>query len=180
MSLALRARAWLRHILTEGVEDATVSDLLVAIVLGDVSSLPRYRGRISRHRDISSLSVSGLHGDGRALLWYILKAFRVSRRQAAAWIIPLLFLYVLVTGLKAASLRSALMAAVVLLGLIANRQPLLFNNLCAAGFLILLADTNELFNPGFQLSLRRCRHHAHGSTLGFSVGSAFSAGSLLP
>ena len=72
--------------------------------------------------------------------------------QAAAWIIPLLFLYVLVTGLKAASLRSALMAAVALLGLIANRQPLLFNNLCAAGFLILLADTNELFNPGFQLS----------------------------
>jgi competence protein ComEC len=34
----------------------------------------------------------------------------------------------------------------------ANRRPVLFNNLCAAGFLILLADTNQLFNPGFQLS----------------------------
>jgi competence protein ComEC len=154
VSLALRARAWLRQILTEGVEDATVSDLLVAMVLGDVSSLPEeieeeFRGTGTFHL----FSVSGLHvGMVALLLWYILKVFRVSRRQAAAWIIPLLFLYVLVTGLKAASLRSALMAAVVLSGLIANRQPLLFNNLCAAGFLILLADTNELFNPGFQLS----------------------------
>ena len=64
----------------------------------------------------------------------------------------MLFFYVLMTGLKAASVRSALMAAIVLAGLMANRGPVLFNNLCAAGFLILLADTNQLFNPGFQLS----------------------------
>ena len=56
------------------------------------------------------------------------------------------------TGLKAASVRSALMAAIVLLGMMANRRPVLFNNLCAAGFLIVLIDTNQLFNPGFQLS----------------------------
>ena len=56
------------------------------------------------------------------------------------------------TGLKAASVRSALMASIVLLGMMTNRRPVLINNLCAAGFLILLVDTNELFNPGFQLS----------------------------
>jgi competence protein ComEC len=58
----------------------------------------------------------------------------------------------LMTGLKAASVRSALMASIVLLGMMTNRRPVLINNLCAAGFLILLVDTNELFNPGFQLS----------------------------
>jgi competence protein ComEC len=86
------------------------------------------------------------------LLWYVLKALHVPRRQAAAWIIPMLFFYVLMTGLKAASVRSALMAAIVFAGLMANRRPVLFNSLCAAGFLILLVDGNQLFNPGFQLS----------------------------
>ncbi len=86
------------------------------------------------------------------LLWCILKVLRVPRRLAAGLIIPMLFLYVLMTGWKAASVRSAVMAAVVLAGLMANRRPVLINNLCAAGFLILLADTDQLFNPGFQLS----------------------------
>ena len=48
--------------LTEGAEDATVSDLLVAMVLGDVSSLPQdieeeFRGTGTFHL----FSVSGLH-----------------------------------------------------------------------------------------------------------------------
>ena len=154
VSLALRTRAWLRQTLIQGVNDPTVSDLLVAMVLGDVSSLPEriqeeFRGTGTFHL----FSVSGLHvGMIAVLLWYVLKALRVSRRHAAGWIIPMLFFYVLMTGLKAASVRSALMAAIVLVGLMANRRPVLFNNLCAAAFIILLADTNQLFNPGFQLS----------------------------
>jgi competence protein ComEC len=154
VSLALGTRSWLRRTLTEEVNDPTVSDLLVAMVLGDVSSLPErlqeeFRGTGTFHL----FSVSGLHvGMIAVLLWYLLKAFRVPRRHAAGWIIPMLFFYVLMTGLKAASVRSALMAAIVLAGLMANRKPVLFNNLCAAGFLILLADSNQLFNPGFQLS----------------------------
>jgi competence protein ComEC len=154
VSLALGTRAWLRQTLTEGVNDPTVSELLVAMVLGDVSSLPEriqeeFRGTGTFHL----FSVSGLHvGMIAVLLWYLFKVFRVPRPHAAGWIIPILFFYVLMTGLKAASVRSALMAAIVLAGLMANRKAVLFNNLCAAGFLILLAESNQLFNPGFQLS----------------------------
>lgn len=154
VSFALEARARLRATLIEGVNDPTVADLLVAMVLGDVSSLPEdvqeeFRGTGTFHL----FSVSGLHvGMIGVLLWYVFKVLRVPRRHAAGWIIPLLFFYVLMTGLKAASVRSALMASIVLLGMMTNRRPVLINNLCAAGFLILLVDTNELFNPGFQLS----------------------------
>jgi len=154
VSFALEARARLRATLVEGVSDPTVADLLVAMVLGDVSSLPEniqeeFRGTGTFHL----FSVSGLHvGMIGVLLWYVFKILQVPRRHAAAWIIPLLFFYVLMTGLKAASLRSALMASIVLLGMMTNRRPVLINNLCAAGFLILLVNTNELFNPGFQLS----------------------------
>lgn len=154
VAFALQTRAWLRRTLIEGVNDPLVSDLLVAMVLGDASSLPEhvqeeFRGTGTFHL----FSVSGLHvGIMCLLLWYGFKILRIPRRQAAAFIIPLLFFYVLMTGLKAASVRSALMAAIVLLGLMADRRPTLFNSLCGAGFLILLADTNQLFNPGFQLS----------------------------
>jgi competence protein ComEC len=154
VSFALEARSRLRATLIEGVNDPTVADLLVAMVLGDVSSLPEdvqeeFRGTGTFHL----FSVSGLHvGMIGVLLWYVFKVLRVPRGQAAGWIIPLLFFYVLMTGLKAASIRSALMASIVLLGLMTNRRPVLINSLCAAGFLILLVDTNELFNPGFQLS----------------------------
>ena len=154
VSFALQARARLRATLIEGVNDSTVADLLVAMVLGDVSSLPQdiqeeFRGTGTFHL----FSVSGLHvAMICVLLWYLFKVLRVPRRHAAGWIIPLLFFYVLMTGLKAASLRSALMASIVLMGMMTNRRPVLINNLCAAGFLILLVDTNELFNPGFQLS----------------------------
>jgi competence protein ComEC len=154
VSFALQARAKLRAILTEGVNDAVIADLLVAMVLGDASSLPHdvqeeFRGTGTFHL----FSVSGLHvAMICVLLWYLFKVLRVPRRHAAGWIIPLLFFYVMITGLKAASLRSALMAAIVLLGLMTNRRPVLINNLFAAAFLILLVDTNQLFNPGFQLS----------------------------
>jgi competence protein ComEC len=154
VSFALQARARLRATLIEGVNDPTVADLLVAMVLGDVSSLPEdvqeeFRGTGTFHL----FSVSGLHvGMIGVLLWYVFKVLRVPRRYAAGWIIPLLFFYVLMTGLKAASVRSALMASIVLLGMMTNRRPVLINDLCAAGFLILLVNTNELFNPGFQLS----------------------------
>ena len=105
VAFALQTRAWLRRTLIEGVNDPLVSDLLVAMVLGDASSLPEhvqeeFRGTGTFHL----FSVSGLHvGIMCLLLWYGFKILRVPRRQAAACIIPLLFFYVLMTGLKAAS-----------------------------------------------------------------------------
>jgi competence protein ComEC len=154
VSFALRSRAWLRQTLVEEVNDPPVAELLVAMVLGDVSSLPQsiqeeFRGTGTFHL----FSVSGLHvGMVAVLFWHLLKVLRTSRAHAAGLIIPMLFLYVLMTGLKAASVRSAVMASIVLAGLVASRRPILFNSLCAAGFLILLTDTNQLFDPGFQLS----------------------------
>lgn len=151
---ALAAREWMRATLVRGINDPTVSDLIVAMVLGDTSSLPeriqeQFRGTGTYHL----FSVSGLHvGMLAVLLWYLLRVLRLTSRQAAFLIIPALFFYAFMTGWKPASVRAALMTSVVLCGLIANRRPVLFNNLCAAAFLILLGDTNQMFNAGFQLS----------------------------
>ncbi|CAN5596805.1 hypothetical protein BH09VER1_BH09VER1_19970 [soil metagenome] len=153
-AMALRTRAWMRGILESNVNDPAASNLIIAMVLGDTSKLPgdveeEFRGTGTYHL----FSVSGLHvGMLAILLWTILRLFRVGRRTAAVIIIPLLFFYTLMTGLSAASVRSAIMGGIVLAGFLANRKPILFNNLCAAAFLLLLADTNQVFDPGFQLS----------------------------
>lgn len=154
MAFALQTRNRMREILTRGLDDPIVSGLLLGMVLGETSDLPErlqeeFRGTGTFHL----FSVSGLHvGILAVLLWQVAKILGLSRRQAAWAIIPLLFFYALMTGLKPASTRAAIMAAIVLLGLISDRRPVLLNNLLAAAFLILLGDTNQLFNPGFQLS----------------------------
>ncbi len=154
IALAIRCQDWMRHTLTAGVNDPTVSDLLVAMTLGETSALPQqiqeqFRGTGTYHL----FSVSGLHVGLLALiLWYTLKTLGFSRRYAAAVIIPALFFYALMTGWKPASVRSAIMSAIVLMGYFANRPPILFNNFCAAAFLLLLIESNLIFNAGFQLS----------------------------
>jgi ComEC/Rec2-related protein len=67
-------------------------------------------------------------------------------------IIPALFFYALLTGWKPSSIRAATMTAIFLIGMVSWRQPIALNSLCAAAFVILAQSTNELFNPGFQLS----------------------------
>ncbi len=57
VAYALRIRAWLRQTLTEGVNDPTVSDLLVAMVLGDVSSLPARVEEEFRGTGVSTFSL---------------------------------------------------------------------------------------------------------------------------
>src|SRR5438477_10141888 len=77
---------------------------------------------------------------------------RLSRKRATAIIIPLLFFYAAITGLHTASVRAAIMSAILLGGIFFDRKVFLLNRLAAAALLILLWDSNELFTSGFQLS----------------------------
>src|SRR4029453_14692617 len=77
---------------------------------------------------------------------------RLPRKTATALIIPLLFFYAAITGLHTASVRAAVMSALLLGGIFFDRRVLALNSLAAAAFLILLFDSNQLFTTGFQLS----------------------------
>jgi ComEC/Rec2-related protein len=154
-SVASRCCAWMEKTLREGIGgDAVVCDLLAGMVLGVTSSIPDSLQQEFRNTGTFHLfSVSGLHvGMIALILWQALKMAGVRRRWAVAVIIPALFFYALITGWKAASLRSVVMSSIFLIGVTSSRQPVPFNSLCAAGFLILVQWTGELFNPGFQLS----------------------------
>ncbi len=155
VGMASRSREWMERTLRVGLSGApVVGDFLAGLVLGVTSDLPESLQREFRNTGTFHLfSVSGLHvGMIGLILWQALQMAGVGRRWAVAVIIPALFFYALITGWKPSSLRAAVMAAIFLIGLMSSRHPVPLNSLCAAGFLILVQSTNELFNPGFQLS----------------------------
>lgn len=154
-ALAGSARQWAQRTLTVGLEaDSSQAHLITAMTLGDTrplddALLEGFRGTGTLHL----FSVSGLHvGIVGFLFWLVLSTLGVPRAGMVAVIIPVVFFYALVTGWKPASVRAAVMASFVLVGLLAGRPPVVLNSLLAAAFFLLLTDTQELFNPGFQLS----------------------------
>ena len=60
--------------------------------------------------------------------------------------------YALVTGLKPPAMRAALMGTIFLAGFAVRRDPVLSNALLASLPLVLLGDSFQWKQPGFQLS----------------------------
>lgn len=154
MLFAHWTRAKMVEILSIGISGTLESSIILGMTIGDTRKLPDAMEDAFREAGVFHLfSVSGLHvGMIAGILWFLLGIAGVDKRRAALILIPCVFFYALVTGLKPASVRAATMIALVAGGLIFYRQPLALNSLCAAGLIILGVNTNELFNPGFQLS----------------------------
>src|SRR5439155_7581862 len=71
-------------------------------------------------------AVAGLHvGIVATLLWMLATVARLSRKTAAAVIIPLLFFYAAATGLHVSSVRAATMASILVGGLFFERKVFL-------------------------------------------------------
>ncbi|MEY3480043.1 MAG: hypothetical protein RIQ71_818 [Verrucomicrobiota bacterium] len=152
---AIDARGRLLRTLGLGLETApTVRALIAAITLGARDdAAEEFNAAFRQTGTLHLFSVSGLHvGMFALLLWMVLQPMRVSRRVAVVVTIPLLFFYSLVTGAAPSSLRAATMISLALGALLIDRAPATGNSLAAAALLILGFDTNQLFQPGFQLS----------------------------
>jgi competence protein ComEC len=152
---AARSREWMQRMLSRDLEDSPdVAGLICGTSLGlrhqtrdDIEEPFQQTGTLHL------FAVAGLHvGIVARLLWTFAMVLRLPRKTATALIIPLLFFYAAITGLHTASVRAAVMSALLLGGIFFDRKVLALNSLAAAGFLILLFDSNQLFTSGFQLS----------------------------
>src|SRR5438876_8348916 len=152
---AQKSRAWMQNALCRGLEDAPeVQNFLSGIVLGLRHQAPEdIEEPFQQTGTLHLFAVAGLHvGIVAALLWMLATVARLSRKSAAALIIPLLLFYAPVTGLHISSVRAAVMSSILLGGFFFDRKAFVFNSLAAAAFFLLCWDTNELFATGFQLS----------------------------
>src|SRR5205809_5578518 len=152
---AQSSQSWMQNALCRGLENAPeVQNFLSGIVLGLRHQTPEdIEEPFQQTGTLHLFAVAGLHvGIVAALLWMLAMVARLSRKSAAAIIIPLLFFYAAVTGLHVSSLRAAVMSSILLGGLFFERKVFVLNSLAAAAFFLLCWNINELFSTGFQLS----------------------------
>jgi ComEC/Rec2-related protein len=155
MRAAQKSRNWMQNALCRGLEDAPeVQNFLSGIVLGLRHQTPEdIEEPFQQTGTLHLFAVAGLHvGIVAALLWMLATVARLSRKSAAALIIPLLLFYAAVTGLHISSVRAAVMSSILLGSFFFDRKAFVLNSLAAAAFFLLCWDTNELFSTGFQLS----------------------------
>ena len=135
------------------VEEEKAKAVLAAMVLGDKSALTReLRDAYSTSGAAHILALSGLH---LSIIYLLLTRLTLGRRRA--WLTQLLIVlaiwaYALLTGLSTSVVRSATMLTVYALFSLGGRRHASLGVLSFTAILMLLADSQSLFDVGFQLS----------------------------
>lgn len=102
---------------------------------------------------IHILVVSGWHiGFCVVIVIFVLKLFSLSQKYIYISAIPLIFFYTLMTGANPPAVRAAIMASCILLSLISNREPLIYNAISLSALIIFIYNPQTLFTASFQLS----------------------------
>src|SRR5437763_1736703 len=114
---AQKSRAWMHYALCRGLEGSPdVQDFLSGIVLGLRHQTPEdIEEPFQQTGTLHLFAVAGLHvGIVAALLWMLAMIARLSRKWAAALIIPLLLFYSAITGLHVSWIRAAFMSSILI------------------------------------------------------------------
>ncbi len=156
VAAALAARHRLAEVLQDGLQDdQEVAQTVQGMILGgraDTTS-PELKRLFRDTGTIHLFAASGLQVSLFAgLTWNCLRYVRLPRRWVALAIVPVVVGYCAVTGFYPATVRAAVMAILMSVGVSLERPVALINSLCASGLLILTYDTQELFQTGFELS----------------------------
>ncbi len=127
------------------------------ILLGEQSMISdELRASYSGSGASHVLSVSGLHvGIVFMILSFLLKPFHWGKHDKllkALFVIFILWLYALLTGLSPSVNRSAGMFTFIAVGQSLRRHTHILGSLSASAFVLLLINPNYLFDLGFQLS----------------------------
>jgi competence protein ComEC len=128
--------------------------LLAGLLLGDRTQLPHDIDDAFRRAGVYHvLAVSGFNvAILAASVWAFCRLLRASRRAAAAAAIVVVIGFALVVGPSPSVLRAVVMAVLVLVAFLLDRDASVTNSLTLAALAILAARPGDLFDPGFQLS----------------------------
>jgi competence protein ComEC len=132
----------------------TSAALLAGLLLGERRDLPPDVDAAFRRAGVYHvLAVSGSNvALVAATAWALLALARAPRRMTALGATVAVVGYALVVGPQPSVLRAALMAVLILLALMLEREASVLNSLALAAVLILAFRPADLHDPGFQLS----------------------------
>lgn len=135
--------------------DSSETGLLLGLLAGDKSGISEaLRSDFQRSGLVHVLAISGFHVVLLAgILMVFLKATGLPHKIVRIVAIILLIIYIPVTGNSPAVRRAVFMFAIPQLGALFQRSANTLNSLGVAILFILLSKPEELWNPGFQLSV---------------------------
>ncbi len=128
--------------------------LLRGVLLGERRKLPaEVTEAFSDSGVIHVLAVSGLHvGLIVGIFYSLFCALRLRETAATLLTLTLIFLYMFVVDLRPSVVRATIMASVIMVGRLLERESDLLNAIAFAGLIILIWNPLFLFELGFQLS----------------------------
>ena len=155
--LLAAAHRWVRTVIKKYISDPHNQPLAEAMLIGYREDLSREQlNAYTQTGIVHIIAISGMH---LALIFMILeRVVRIFSRRKASFllslvlIIPLLWLFALLTGSSASVLRSVVMFTVISIGNAFNRKSLSINVLFGSAFLLLLYHPFIWNDLGFQLS----------------------------
>ena len=135
-------------------KNSELPNVYVAMLLGRKIELSK--AQIERYRMTGTMhffAISGLHiGVIATVIAQFLLLIRVPR-AVGPWLgLPLVYLYVEITGGAPSAMRAFLMAAFFWSSFACQRQRSPFSALICSAILVLIIDPNQLWSLGFQLS----------------------------
>ena len=130
------------------------SALLKGVLLGDRQAFPqRLLDDFAATGLTHTLAVSGFNVGIVALVGFtLLRSLSLGRLPTAMGVIPLLILYAFVTGLSPSVVRATLMACILIIGTVLERDVDVLNTLGLSAVILLWIWPMSVFDPGFQLS----------------------------
>ena len=135
-------------------EGSGVANIYSAMLLGRTTELTQQQ--MERYRMTGTLhffAISGLHiGVIATVIFQILNLIRVPREWNPMIGLPLLFLYVEITGAAPSAVRAFLMTAFFWASFACRRQRNALAALTSSAILVLLIQPTQLWGMGFQLS----------------------------
>ena len=132
----------------------SVSSVLKSMITGNKSSLDKdIKEDFINTGLIHILVISGLHiGFCAVIFMFCFKLLGLKLNYIYILTIPALFFYVLLTGANPPAIRAAIMLSCLLVALMLNREPLIYNALALSALVILIFNPQSLFTASFQLS----------------------------
>jgi competence protein ComEC len=131
------------------------STLLSSIIFGSrASKTPAEIKETYKRAGVAHLLVaSGMHlGILVGVCLFFVRSIRLPLGLGVLVTSVVNFLYALMTGFGPSILRAAIMAEIMLIGLLFEKEKEIYTSLAIAGFIILLFNPKALFDVGFQLS----------------------------
>jgi len=134
--------------------DGNPKALLKGIILGEREDFPpQVLMAFSNTGVVHILAVSGFNVGLVAFIFFLFfRAFRLPHHWAVIATLVILLLYAWVTDLTPSVVRATIMASILMIGTLIERETGLLNPLAFAAFIILIFWPQALFEIGFQLS----------------------------